>query len=184
MVFGETSRFAIEAIAQENPPLKGVCGRMRIWCQGIAIGDFTEELCGLYGAYDGFCQLEQLLPQNWRDEFENLTDADIWNLLDFYLYGYHGDVEVVDDTRTLEALKRDAQVYGRFDFLTNWGEQFDEGGKSFILCRPSGKVNILNQSLPNSMGLSLETDVDAVFAAIRAFRRWYEYEERLILANA
>ncbi len=62
---------------------------MRIWCEGCEIGDFEDPFCGLYTSYMGFHALRDRLSSLWLDEFEGLSDQELWNLLDGALYGYH-----------------------------------------------------------------------------------------------
>ncbi|MES2072012.1 MAG: hypothetical protein V4488_16770 [Pseudomonadota bacterium] len=176
MLFGLPTAFAIEAISE--PTLKipsAVWGRMQIWCQGVALGDFSSEHCGLYDAYDGFKSLETTLLKLWRQDFEGISELEILNLLDERLYGYHGDVEI-EDSRTVDECRRDWTEYGHFNFLTNWGEQFDQSGKSFILCRPEGRVQILNRSLPAQCGIVIEAPLLTAKAAMRDFIKWFESE--------
>jgi hypothetical protein len=109
-------------------------GRMQIWCQGDSIGDFSEGHCALYPPYLGFTALQRSLPTLWLPELNGFVGTDLWNHFDALLYGYHGDVELNDD-RSLHQLQWDARHYGKFDFLTNWGEQSDRDGKSFIVCK-------------------------------------------------
>lgn len=180
MIFGSASSFAIEAMTE--PDLQApspVWGRMRIWCQDIAIGDITNPYCGLYGSYLGFRELRTALPSLWLPEFADLSDWQIWNRLNEALYGYHGNVPA-EDSRSNEDLLRDLRTYRKFDFLTNWGEQFDNGGKSFIVCTPEQQVRILNRKLPKECGLSVHTSVFAVARATKEFLGWFEHEaERL-----
>lgn len=173
MLFGSKQSFAIEALSEpELRPPSSVWGRMQIWCLGHPIGDISDEHCALYPAYLGFKALQESLPSLWLEELESLTVADFWNHLDGLLFGYHGDVEV-DDSRTVEECQRDWHLYGRFNFLTNWGEQFDRNGKSFIACPPTKTVLVLNRSLPNG---AVEIPLPAVMLAIRAFVDWFESE--------
>lgn len=148
---------------------------MCIWCEGVCIGDFAEKHCGLFCSYDGFRSLAASLPSLWRAEFSSLSDRELWNLLDEKLYGYHGDVAIEDDS-PLEKILQDAHTYGRFNFLTNWGEQFDRDGKSFIVCTPDQQVRILNLSLPPSKGIVLRVSMFPISASIRAFLEWFESE--------
>ena len=176
MLFGLPSAFAIEAMSERDLKIpSAVWGRMRVWCQGTAIGDFSDEYCGLSDTYDGFKSLESSLPNLWRQEFSGLSVVEIWRLLDARLYGNDGTTEIEDD-RTIEECRRDWDEYGQFNFLTNWGEQFDDGGKSFILCPPEGDVLILNQSLPAQYGIALRAPLLTFKAAVRDFTRWFEVE--------
>lgn len=176
MLFGSKETFGIEVMVEPHLVRpSNVWGRMQVWCQGISIGDYTEEHCGLYDSYSEFKSLRKLLPDLWRIEFENLENTDLWNLLDAHLYGYHGDLDL-EDTRTVEECRSDWDKYGAFNFLTNWGEQFDRDGKSFIFCRPSNIVQILNRSLQIEKKMALYANLSDVDKAIGQFIIWFESE--------
>jgi hypothetical protein len=176
MVFGSKDVFAIEAMTEPDLELpSAVWGRMRIWCQGRPIGNYSRSHCGLYPSYSGFQKLRLSIDGLWREEFNGLDDRSLWRLLDSLLYGYDGDI-AVDDGRSVEECDVDARTYGRFDFLTNWGEQFDEDGKSFIFC-PDGKtVRILNWRLLRDSHLSFNVPVERFCHAIDALSSWFEAE--------
>lgn len=176
MLFGSRDHFAIESMTE--PHLRApseVWGRMRIWCEGTEIGDYSDEHCGLFDAYAGFRELRELLAWNWMSEFNGLSDKDLWDFLDGALFGYHGDVEI-PDSRTVDECRADWVRYGKFSFLTNWGEQFDKNGKSFIVCRPDGIVRILNRSLGNSSDFSSEVPLAEAIEAIQKFIDWFQSE--------
>ena len=84
------------------------------------------------------------------------------------------DVELFD-TRTLTELRRDAARWGRFNFLTNWGEQFD-GYKSFLLCPPGEPVRVLSRRLPSHMGRGVSVSRQGVASAAAGFAAWFESE--------
>lgn len=176
MLFGIREVFAIEAMSEPalQPP-SAVWGRMQLWCQGISIGDFSDEYCALYGSYLGFKTLSQCLPGLWKPEFDSLSDVALWNRLDELLYGFHGDIQL-EDNRSVEECREDLENYAMFDFLTNWGEQFDRGGKSFIFCTPTNEVLILNRHLPPGKGLSMKAPLTDVAPAIQGFLTWFEQE--------
>lgn len=176
MMFGDPKDFAIEAMVEPELPIpSAVWGRMRVWCRGAAIGDYGRPYCALYPAYISFTELQKALPTLWHPDFEGLADGQLWNLLDGLLYGYHGDTEV-DDGRPLGQVLEDAREYGKFNFLTNWGEQFDGGGESFILCQDGNAVKVLNRSFPPNYGLSVCVTKPAVEDAISQFRAWFDGE--------
>lgn len=178
MLFGSKDTFGIEAMTESHliRP-SNVWGRMQVWCQGVSIGDYSEEHCGLYQSYREFKELKSSLGDLWRVEFDSLSNEDLWNLLDQHLYGYHGDL-YLGDTRTIEECCRDWDKYGVFNFLTNWGEQFDRNGKSFIFCRPGNIIQILNRSLPIEHKMALYANLADVYKAIGQFIEWFEDEER------
>ena len=179
MIFGNKTTFAIEAmIAPDLKPPSAPLGRMCIWCEDISIGDINEEHCGLE-AIEIFSSLIPKIDSLWLAEFEGKTDLELWDFLDGILYGYHGDVEI-DDQRTIEQMSNDASKYSRFSFLTNWGEQFDKDGKSFIFHHPEGKIKILNKDLENWNGMSLSTSKEAFCYAIREAASWFIQQQQLL----
>lgn len=174
MLFGDTTTFAIEAISEAGLVApSAVWGRLRIWCQGVSLGDFSEAHCGLpSGQFD---ELRSNIPSCWYDEFDGLSDEQLFDALDRILYGYSHGVEVADG-RADEQLMLDSNRYVRFEFLTNWGEMFDRSGKSFIFS-PDGKtVKILNG--PNGfMPLrTLNTSVACIQKSCEDYAKWLDQE--------
>jgi hypothetical protein len=182
MLFGSTDTFAIEAVTEPTwclPP--AVWGSMRVWCQGVELGDFAERHCGLLASYDGFTSLAQHLPSLWLPEFDGMTDDALYDHLDALLYGCRGETEL-DTNRTPEQWDADRATYGRFNFLTNWGEQFAHAGKPFILCRPGGPVRILHRPSPESSVQALEGAPEHFLRTIADFDAWFEAESARLLA--
>mgnify|MGYP001548203531 CR=1 FL=1 len=181
MLFGSKSEFAIEAMIEPGliPP-SAVYGRMRVWCENAALGDFSNPRCSLYPAYLGFKKIVTALPDLWRSDLDGLNDEQLINRLDRLLYGAQGDQLLEDDDRTVFECERDWEKYGIFNFLTNWGEQFDREGKAFIFCplsQPS-KMVILQRGFDTIR--SLHTSIRAATDAIHKFLRWFdESAERL-----
>jgi hypothetical protein len=176
-VFGDKADFAIEAGVE--PDLHTdytVWGHMCVWSRGIPLGDLEDRYCGLYHAYSEFAWLADNLVSLWSEELAGLDDVAAWNFLDGLLYGYHGDVEWAD-TRTLAEARRDAVRWGRFNFLTNWGEQFD-GYKSFLLCPPGDSARVLSRRLPPHMGRGVSVSRQALVTAAAGFAEWFESESR------
>jgi hypothetical protein len=148
---------------------------MCIWCRDIPLGDISDRHCCLAGAYSGFRDLASNIDHLWAAELVGLNDVATWNFFDGLLYGYHGFVEVPDD-RSHDEVARDAALWGRFDFLTHWGEQFD-GYKAFVMHPPGGDVRILwrGESVP---ARCVEVSRAGVVAACNGFTRWFEAQER------
>jgi hypothetical protein len=185
-VFGSRDDFAIEAGI--DPPLKlpsAVFGHMWIWCRGVPLGNLDDRYCALYPAYCGFRDLlsgvhgEPKIDRLWAEELAGLDDVAAWNFLDGLLFGYHGEVEVSDE-RTVEECQRDWVVWGCFNFLTNWGEQFD-GYKAFVMQPPGGPVRILSRRLPAGKGRAVEVSRDGFVTACEGFVRWFEEQELRLL---
>ena len=143
MIFGNKLDFAIESIIEKD--LKKPShpwGRMCIWVEGCSIGDFEDSHCGLYPAYEGFIESCKDLNTLWCNEFKSLSRREIWNFLDGRLYGYHGNEEI--DYDLLYADDSNSEIYWKYNFLTNWGEMFDRGGKAFLLNPPNKNLEILH----------------------------------------
>lgn len=177
-MFGAPADFAIEAgIESDLVPPSSVWGHMRVWCGGHALGDIEDSHCALYPSYLEFDWMGTHLEALWDDALNGLDDRATWNVLDGALYGYRGDVEIEDD-RSLEDLHRDAQRFGKFNFLTNWGEQFDGGYKSFLVCPPNKPLRVLSRAFPESVGLGVNISRDGFARASRAFVEWFKSQER------
>ncbi len=133
MMFGNPSVYAIEAY-HEYSTLSGVWGRMCLHIGSAAFGDIAEPYCMLDHAFEELAQLTEHTNHLWDEEFEELSDSDLYELLDTRLYR--------DDGRSVEEMRSDWCQYGRFHFLTNWGEMFDSAPKSFIVC-PGSMIRVL-----------------------------------------
>jgi hypothetical protein len=180
-ILGDKNTFAIEAIIE--PGLKApspIWGRMCVWCNGTTIGNLDEKHCGLE-AFSNFSDKIKQIDGLWMSEFDGLSDHELWNYLDGLLYGYHGDIEL-EDNRTLDQMRLDAKKYGKFNFLTNWGEMFDNDGKSFIFHHPEGKIKILNRQLNSKNIISFSTTIYAFCHAIEEGMSWY-HEQAAILQS-
>ncbi len=175
-VFGDKADFAIEAGVEPDSHTHDLWGYMCVWCCGVPLGDLEERYCGLGFAYRQFVGLAERLDSLWAPELEGLDDVAAWNFLDGLLYGYYGDVELAD-TRTLAELRRDAARWGRFDFLTNWGEQFDEY-KSFLLCPPGEVARVLSRRLPTHMGRGVSVSRQRLASAAIGFAAWFKSQSQ------
>lgn len=175
-LFGDRTDFAIEVGVEPNlKPPSAVWGHMCIWTAGLALGAIEDRYCALYPAYRQFRSNLAQLEDLWAPEFEGLDAIATLNFLDGMLYGYHGDVELKDD-RSDEQVVVDSQRWGRHNFLTHWGEQFD-GYKSFIVHNPSGPIRVLSYKLPRETGLCVEVSREAFVLAVTGFVRWFQEQE-------
>lgn len=180
MIFGSRLDFAIEVMIEPDPtPPSGVYGRMRVWCKGVQFGDFSDPRCALFPAYLGFKELLQSLPELWLEDLSGLSDLQLADRVDMLLYGARGE-QLIDDTRTVDECQRDRRIYGRFSFLTNWGEQFDRDAKSFIFRPPSRQVKILVRTSDVCEVMSLQTSLLDVTTAIQHFLEWFEDSAALL----
>jgi hypothetical protein len=176
-MFGDPADFAIEAGVEPHLVApSSVWGHMRVWCGGHTLGNIEDRHCALYPSYLEFGWMGTHLEDLWDDELGGLDDQAAWNFLDGTLYGYHGGVEI-EDNRSLEEVRRDAQRFGKFNFLANWGEQFD-GYKSFVVCPPNRPLRVLSRAFPEPLGLGVNVSRDGFARASRAFVDWFKSQER------
>ncbi len=177
-MFGDPADFAIEAGVEPHLVRpSAVWGHMRVWCGGHPLGDIEDRQCALYPSYLELDRMSTHLVDQWDEALLGLDDRAMWNFLDGALYGYHGNVEVEND-RSLEESRRDAARFGKFDFLTNWGEQFDRGYKSFLICPPNKPVCVLSRAFPESVGLGVNVTRDGFTRASETFVGWFRFQER------
>lgn len=173
-VFGDRNDFAIEA-GVEDDATGAVWGHIAVWCRGVALGNLGEPHCVLYHAYCALGWTASHMGELWAPELAGLDDEAAWNLLDGLLYGYHGEVEAADD-RSVEQCRADAAAWGRFDFLTNWGEPFD-GWKAFILHPPGGPIRVLHRG-PSGRRCRAEVSPAGFRDAVGGFTHWFEGQSR------
>ena len=124
MIIGNKSEFGYECY---HEPLKNerqqVFGRMCVWASDCALGDVTEPACMLNVTENCLQDLLARLESLVEPALSALSARDAFDFLNRALY--------LDDQRTTEAVRSDAERFFKFDFLTNAGESFDRT-KSFI----------------------------------------------------
>lgn len=183
VIFGHRDDFAIEAgIDGAGSVSSTVWGHMCIWCRGAALGDIDNTYCSIGSAQDRLRSLvtpvrgQLRIDCLWAHAFVDLNDNAILNFLDRMLYGYDDDGKCSVD-KSLHEVPCDSVTWWDFDFLTNWGEQFD-GYKSFIVRPPGESVRILSRALPTSMGRAVDISRDTFVAAVESFCTWLDEVER------
>jgi hypothetical protein len=120
MLIGDTSDFAIEVMVEPDLEIpSSVWGRMCVHIGNVTLGDFDDSYCALYPAYLSFKWHTQQTNRLWHERLENLSPEEIHDMVHFSIY------DVDDETGPLT----------EFDFLTNWGEQFD--GYSSVIVSPT-----------------------------------------------
>jgi hypothetical protein len=150
-----------------------VWGRLRLWCMGFPLGDIDEPHCGL-GALRGLEDISKNTEPLWLDEFDGLTDYELFELLDYKIYGVVCN-EIKDDDRTDAEVKLDARKYDKFDFLTNWGEMFDHTGKCFIFKIANNKLKILHRPLGFGLStISLYCSLDTYRKVTAEANAWFD----------
>jgi hypothetical protein len=137
MLIGDLNDFAIEVVVE--PDLKvpsAVWGQMCLRIGNTTLGDFDDHYCALFPAYKHFEWHANHDDRLWDDAFDDMSPEDIYDMVHHAIYG--------DDDRTMDEIKRDSLRFGIFDFLTNWGEQFD-GYSSVIISPDSDTMMILHR---------------------------------------
>ena len=149
-------------------------GKLMIFCNKI--GDYDDPHCSLYGSYLSFIEIIeiiQVINNLWIEGFSNLSDREIFNFLDEKLYGFHGDVEIID-SKTAEDCRIDQEKYSKFDFLNNWGEMFDKSGKSFLLKLPDGRLQVLLFDLDKNILKDYFCSEFSFRIAVKCFVTWFD----------
>ena len=177
MIFGDPKTFAIESITEPHlSPPSPVWGRMQLLVDWYVFGDISDEHCGLYGAYCGFRDLMSHQGQLWHSSFDGLGDNQIHDVVRHAIYG--------DDNRSSEKVMLDSQTYRPFDFLTNWGEQFD-GFASVIFQRDDKQTTIAHvphsafaRTRPEGSPVSFHFSTASFNSATMKFLTWFEAETK------
>lgn len=166
MTFGDSKEFAIEVYHEPLGPRWNGFGRMALHVAGVTFGNLQECHCGLADAAERLRAVWQSLHEKWDASFSGHSDEDIFALIDRELYVDYGQTEA--------AISDGRQRYGRFDFLTNAGEQFDDV-KTFIYVDQRELVHILyahDARTPSAVVCS----VGSFRSATADFLHWYSRE--------
>lgn len=107
--------------------------------------------------------LPPTIAELWDEAFNGLSDAEIFAVVDEALY---------------RASTGNWARYGRFDFLTNTGEQFDNL-KTFIVCRPDQRISILYQLPDDKLGAA-SCSAQSFQNTSASFVRWFDKQVRII----
>lgn len=169
MLFGSKSIFAIEALTEDDlTPPSAVWGRMCLWCQGTMIGNLNEEYCALFTSAKELRSRADNLDDLWDTSFEGLPADQIFSIFDraIYVYDESATGDVVDD----------AERYWKFDFLTNWGEQFDPL-KGLLAAPPGEELLLVIQGADDSLA-TFVIGRDSFRRAAIDFADWFDREEQ------
>ena len=169
MLFGDRAQFAIEAHHEPQGPSWLGFGRMALHFGHVTLGDLSEEHCSLHDAAGRIREISGRIRTTWLPEFRGHSDAEIFALIDRELYVDYGQAEA----NTKSAQKR----YGRFEFLTNAGGQFDDV-KTFIYCDPESLVHVLYEDRSGKVG-SVTCSADSFESVSRAFLQWFDAETKV-----
>jgi hypothetical protein len=157
MRFGDPTEFAIDAFHEPAGPEWAGFGRMCIYVESVALGDLSDKHCSLFHVVERFREISTSAEALWDDSFTGLSDPQVFAVLDDALF---------------IGSEPQWERYGRFDFLTNTGEQFD-GFKTFIVCSPARQVHVLWQSRDGSFGSGVCSS--AAFRGVaEAFVVWFD----------
>ena len=162
MIFGNPNEFAIESYHEPSGAQWGGFGRLCIYVNGNAIGDIRDNHCSLFAVTNRFRGLSTGIEGLWSDQFTGLTKDQIFHLIDDVLY-----------------TGSDHQIgtnFGRFDFLTNTGEMFNDT-KTFLYCESGSFVHLLyrvNEGVPQSGACDIELFISTVNECVRWFDRQVE----------
>ncbi len=162
MVFGEKNKFAIEAYHEPSGLKWAGFGRLCVHVAGKSLGNILDNHCSLFHATDRFRELSGSIVNLWDEAFAGLSDAEIFSRIDDALY--------------LGEPSELGPACAPFDFLTNTGEMFN-GTKTFIVCRPNGRVSIFYQLRDDTFG-SGACDVDFFQAAALEYVHWFDEQVR------
>lgn len=176
MIFGNPQDFAIEVYHESSGPQWRGFGRLCLYIQGKRLGDIANDHCSLWHVTDRFRELSNpsletqcgsALEVLWDESFAGLSEREIFALVNQAVY-------------TGESSADPARFY-RFDFLTNTGEMFN-GVKTFITCRPDGRVFILYEFGDGTFG-SGSSRIEVYRAITDSFIRWFDEEAGGCLAD-
>lgn len=176
-IFGDKHDIAIEAgIEPDKHTQSTVWGRMCLWCNGHSIGDLEERYCCIGIAHDLLLRTNSILDSLWHNEMIGQDNQSIYNLLDGIIYGYREGVELIDD-ESWERYRSKINFWMNFDFLNNWGEQFD-GYKSFICSPPGNQTLILTQRKNEVKCQGFLVSRNTFSEAVKQFSLWFEAESK------
>jgi hypothetical protein len=167
MIFGDTSIYAIEVHHQPvDDNAFYITGKICIYFFKKAFGDINNEYCDLDQPYETL--LDKIKNINELEyEFDLHNDYEIFNFLDDKLY-------IEDYKRTLDQIKKDGELYFKFNFLTNAGETFD-GTKSFIYVDKNNMVHILYQIHDKKNEITcIKLDREIFKETTIDYIKWYE----------
>lgn len=173
MRFGRPSAFAIDCHHDPIGNDRGwVFGRMAIVASGQQLGDIDKPGCMLNVTAGHLAAVVERLASLDEAAFRPLSDAEVFHRLDRALY--------LDDDRSDDEVRADAERYTTFDFLTNGGESFDHT-KSFLVAEDDELRLVFRD---RNDGLHAARFSQAAFtAATKQFQTWLRAEAVQLTAN-
>jgi len=174
MLFGSKSSFAIEAFTEGDlTPPSAVWGRMCLWCHDTMIGRLSEEYCALFTSAKELRSRADNLDELWDKSFDGLRADQIFRIFDRAIYVY--------DESAPNDLVDGAERYWKFNFLTNWGEQFDRL-KGFLAAPPGEELLLIIQGADDSL-TTFSIGRDSFRRAAIDFADWFDREEQRLRPN-
>lgn len=160
-LFGDTTRFAIEALHEPDPSLRFMgsepLGRMRVWVNGNAFGDWTDPGCPFVGLLQDVQIVADAAYACWHQSLGSRTPGERFDALDDLLF--HP-----------ACADRVPSPLDRASFITNSVECFD-GIKGFALTPTEGVVQILLSDQETRFADTMIAK-DALASIADAFESW------------
>ena len=162
MLFGDKNVFGIEIYINPDQDGYDIWGRSCIHICGSQVGDIEDPHCGLNDFFVTLNSRAQSARGLVHASFQGLTDREVFEALRNHLYD--------GPERDLAVLRANATEFGKFDFLTNVGENFNDWC-SFLFTRDHENLTILTQRFDETP-LSFSVPMDAFEQTVRSFVNW------------
>jgi hypothetical protein len=187
MLFGDASRFAVEAALEPGPeygPIAcgNIAGRIRVWLSGTPVGRFDEPLCVLGGPCNHLVEHAAALDSLWHPSLDNLSPEQIFDRLDWIAFGADRIRPDIDYDAPPHYSPEEERLFGRFSFLLHSSEAFD-GWKSFLINPPNSDLLALVQVGDSTELLAATVPADAFRSAVADFAHWHRQRERELLPH-
>ena len=183
MLFGSKDDFAIECYPPDGSgaAMECVYGRMCAWCGGERLGDIDENEF-LFHVGQCIKGLVETLHKRMHEDVDGLSDSEAFEFLDAKLYSGRGSVPAVITSGFEEQADKDWQRFSGFNFLTNWGEQFDYV-KGYLLNNGDGTLRVLYEKYNRwtrtwTMPMAVRATEQGLREAAAGFLAWLQEQER------
>ncbi len=175
-LFGDKGDFAIE-VGWDALASGTLWCHMRAWAAGEQIGDIKDTHNATYTMHRLLVDRVELIDELWNDEFGCRSDIEIFDFLDDKLYGFHRNVEIVDN-RSDDEVAADAARFSKYGFLTNWSPSFD-GWKSFLIAPPGQSLRVLHRGPDDEIRVSA-VKRNGFINAVNNFDEWHKQQLSLL----
>jgi len=168
MIFGSLEHFAVESIIEPGPEFRpvfgsNVVGRMRLFLNGMAVGNFAEPNCVLRPVSQHLVALCAASTTLWHSSLANLTPAQQFEILDAAIF--------------VGTEENPPWNFSLCSFLTNVSEAFDPL-KAFLLCRDPGEMQVLLQRRPDGTVEHFAIARSAFCSVASEFATWVSAQEK------